>query len=541
MRSARVDVTSHRPARRRRITRRTAVATAGLLAATAALAMPAGANPTPRPAPGAPRFLHEITASIGAQDLWHCGWTGAGVDVALIDTGVAPVPGSGAVVNGPDLSFDAQLGVAAGVDAMGHGTHLASIINARDPGFAPDRSRCRIGSNGKASPHMPPLSPTLNDPNRIFGVAPGARVVNVKAGAADGSVDVSQVIAGIDWVVANARTEGRNIRVLSLAFGTDSAQHWQSDPLSHAVERAWRAGIVVVVSAGNDGTTIPELGMPARNPNVIAVGASDLPAAPGRRVSVADFASRGTAARQPDLVLPGVSVVGLRVPGGVADTAFPEARIGDRFVRASGTSQSAAAAAGLMALLVQRFPAASPDQLKAMLRSAGVKVNGPAHNQGAGTVDPRKLLEAVPGQVTAPAATTTGTGSLHASRGSFTLDLGTGPLTGERDVWGRPWSATGWARTAPATLWANGAWMGQPLVTATGPAVWQGTFAGPLTGTPWAAETWPTSVWENMRWRNGAWENMRWRTGSWDNMRWRTGGWDNMRWRSGGWENMRWR
>src|SRR4029450_1832313 len=100
----------------------------------------------------------------------------------------------------------------------------------------------------------------------FVGVAPDATIVNVKVAATDGAVDVSQVIAGIDWVVSHRNDPGLNIRVLNLSFGTDSLQDPRLDPLSHAVEAAWRNGIVVVVAVGNEGLTTTRGTMPAGNP-----------------------------------------------------------------------------------------------------------------------------------------------------------------------------------------------------------------------------------------------------------------------------------
>src|SRR4051794_866717 len=189
--------------------------------------------------------VHKQKTSTGAPI------TGAGIGVALIDSGIAPVPGlndSTRVVNGPDLSFESQDPDTRYKDTFGHGTHMGSIIAAND------------------------TSVPLDDPNSYSGVAPGAKLISLKVATSDGATDVSQVIAGIDWVVAHRNDPGLNIRVLNLSFGTNSVQSEQVDPLSHAVESAWRNGIVVVVSVGNDGAAATSITMPALNPYVIAVG-----------------------------------------------------------------------------------------------------------------------------------------------------------------------------------------------------------------------------------------------------------------------------
>ena len=165
--------------------------------------------------------LELVTDVINVKQLWSHGVDGSGIGVALIDSGVAPVPGldgQGKLINGADLSFDSQSESLRYLDAYGHGTHMASII---------------AGNDGTRS--------------GFRGVAPGAHIVNVKVGAADGTVDVSQVIAAIDWTVQHRNDPGLNIRVISLSYGTDSLQSYQIDPLTMAVESAWRNGIVVVV------------------------------------------------------------------------------------------------------------------------------------------------------------------------------------------------------------------------------------------------------------------------------------------------------
>ena len=184
--------------------------------------------------------LAEVAEQIGADKMWANGYTGEGVDVALIDTGVAPVAELSAtsVAMGPDLSFEGGVELVAGLDTFGHGTHMAGIIAGRTPGADPQNRR----------------------DSDFIGIAPGARVVSVKVADNTGAVDVSQVIAAIDWVVQNRRAGGLNIRVLNLSYSAPSGQSAVVDPLSKAVENAWKHGIVVVVSAGNDGRPAHGLG-----------------------------------------------------------------------------------------------------------------------------------------------------------------------------------------------------------------------------------------------------------------------------------------
>ena len=164
----------------------------------------------------------------------------------MIDTGVARVPGlnaTGKVIDGPDLSFDSPATAMRGVDAFGHGTHMASIIAGRDSTAVASATGCTTCLNASG----------YSDTTKFVGVAPNARIINVKVGAADGATDVSQVIAAIDWVTQHAKDPGMNIRVLNLSFGTESLQAYTVDPLAQAAEQAWKRGIIVVAAAGNDG------------------------------------------------------------------------------------------------------------------------------------------------------------------------------------------------------------------------------------------------------------------------------------------------
>ena len=95
--------------------------------------------------------------------------------------------------------------------------------------------------------------------------------MSVKVAGWDGATDVSTVIAGLRWAVANRDRYG--LRVINLSYGTDSLQQPDRDPLDYAVERAWAAGLAVVVSAGNDAGPVSK---PGDDPFVITVGAADV-------------------------------------------------------------------------------------------------------------------------------------------------------------------------------------------------------------------------------------------------------------------------
>ena len=411
--------------------------------------------------------LHNTAKTVDADVAWQAGVTGAGVDVAVIDSGVSPVGGfdsAGAVVNGPDLSFESGDPERRHRDSYGHGTHLAGIIAGRS--------------------------------RDATGVAPGARVVNVKVADGNGATDVSQVIAAIDWVVQRGRRDGLNVRVLNLAFGTDGGADYRSDPLAFAVEVAWRRGLVVVVSGGNRGEELGRLTNPAVDPYVIAVGAAETNGT--RSVGddrVAPFSSRGDGRRNPDVVAPGKSIVSLRVPGSRVDTSYPDARVGDELVRGSGSSQAAAVVAGASALLLEQRPELTPDQVKAALVAGARPVPGfDAVAQGSGLVNVRNASTQPPSDVEQTWEPATGHGSIHAARGSLSAVRGGDRIAGERDAWGRQWDANGWA----ASSWSGSSWSGSS---------WSGSS---WSGWSWSGSSWSGSSWSGSSWSGSSWTATEW-------------------------------
>jgi serine protease AprX len=436
-------------------------------------------------------------------EMWQRGWTGRGVDVALIDSGVAPVEGLALnVINGPDLSFESQADNLTNIDTYGHGTHLAGLIAGRDSSIRPGRED--------------------EDVDRAFvGAAPGARIVSLKVASSDGATDVSQILAAIDWVVAHRDTDGLNIRVLNLSFGTDSTQDYRLDPLAYAVEVAWLRGIVVVVSAGNGGSQATQLTDPAYDPYVIAVGADDTKGTDDPKDdSIPSFQSRGNAARHPDVVAPGKSLISLRDPGSFVDTQNPAARLGgSRFFKGSGSSQAAAVVSGAVATLLQQRPAMTPDQVKALLMDTAVPLqNADPLAQGSGLINLHNAREAkLP-----PASTvvqswprSTGLGTLQAARGSTVVTDDGVPLTGEQTIFGDTWDAATWAASSwDGTSWNGGVWSGR---------TWSGDC---WCASGWAGRTWSGRTWNGNAWSGRTWAGRTWSGRTWSGDGWSAGSWD---------------
>ena len=480
--------------------------------------------------------MDAIDDLLKADDAWSAGDTGQGVDVAVIDSGVTPVQGlqDGQVVNGPDLSFESQSDNTRYLDTFGHGTFMAGLIVGHDPGVVGD--------------------PTARDSYQ--GVAPGARVVSIKVADSHGRTDVSQVIAAIDWVVQHADDPGMNIRVLSLSFGTDSSQSYVVDPLAYAAEVAWRSGIVVVVSSGNQPSN--RLSDPAVDPYVIAVGALDTNGTlTTRDDSVASFTAVGSWRRSIDVVSPGVHVQGLRVPGSYIDLRYGSTgQLGDRFFRGSGTSEAAALTSGVVALVLSQHPNLTPDQVKRLLTSTGRDV---FRGNPYGAVVPNAVRAAFSGRP-GPAQSqsfrlSNGTGSLEAARGSTHVTQDGSTLTGEQDIFGNPVDTSALARAeAKGASWDGGTWNGATWAGASwdgsswAAAVWSGASwdgaswdGASWDGASWDGVTWHGATWDGASWDGASWDGASWDGATWDGATWDGQGWDGSGWDSVGWMGQGWR
>ncbi len=480
-----------------------------------------------------PGSLFTVSNSIGVRDTWRerdaqgRPVTGQGVGVALLDSGVAAVPGldaAGKVAHGPDLSIEGN-GVLTHQDTFGHGTFMAGIIAGR-------------GATNPSS-QLPYAPPSVQ-----LGVAPDAKLLSLKLATTDGSTDVSQVIAGLDWVTQHpVMPDGTRVRVINLSYGTASEQGYQIDPLAAAAENAWKHGIVVVTSAGNNGNETDQLSDPAIDPFVLAVGAADSSNkvngwAPNR-TRVASFSSVSTG-RHADLIAPGTSLVSLRAPGSYVDTKNPQGRVsGDdsgKLFRGSGTSQAGAVVSGAVANLLQAFPSLTPDQVKYALTSTAEPVqNADADAAGAGMIDLDQAFNVAGHLVRTNAKGTalkaaavqsfpaaTGQGMLDAARGpDVPVDADGIEISGEFDIQGIPWNAQAWWQASTSlTAWSGGKWM----------------------GTTWTGDSWATdgSGLDSARWSSARWSSARWSSADWDSARWSSARWSSARWSSARWSSDSW-
>lgn len=285
------------------------------------------------------------------------GYRGEGIGVAVIDSGIANHPALYGRI-AARVSFVSTEPTVTG-DPFGHGTHVAGSIG----GSASAASRITSAYGG--------------------GSAPKVHFIDVRVLGSNGIGYTSDVIAGIDWAIANKRRY--NIGVINLSLGHPIAEPAATDPLCHAVARAFEAGITVVVSAGNYGRAAngaPVLGgitSPGNSPFAITVGSLDPRGTLDRSDDrVAPYSSRGPTrydfAVKPDLVAPGSSIVSLESANSYISRTYPQFHVAgptsNSYMRLSGTSMATGVVSGGVALLLDANPSLSPAQIKVALQSS---------------------------------------------------------------------------------------------------------------------------------------------------------------------------
>jgi len=294
---------------------------------------------------------------------------GTGIAVAIIDSGIADHPDLHNSIGATRVVYSQSFvaGDTTTPDTFGHGTHVAGLIGGAGVSSG-------LGNGYQAG---------------YAGTAPNVNLVNLRVLDQYGFGTDSQVIAAIQQAIALQSIY--NIRVINMSLGRPVFESYTLDPVDQAVEAAWKAGIVVVVAAGNNGryaatNGYATIGAPGNDPAVITVGAT-LTLGTATRVddTIASYSSKGPTAIdhivKPDLVAPGNRLVSLRAAGSTLDATRPQNQVAPSspsygkaaYFVLSGTSMSTPVVSGAAALMLQKNPALTPDQVKARLMKSAWK------------------------------------------------------------------------------------------------------------------------------------------------------------------------
>jgi serine protease AprX len=307
---------------------------------------------------GAQNLQTTYDQTLDVPELWRYGITGAGVGVAVIDTGIdGNLPdfqgrNGSRVVETAVTNPNAQ----TATDGYGHGTDVAGIIAGN-------------GNNLSAS-----------DPlyGQYIGVAPHANLVSIKVSDNSGNANVLDVIYGLQFAVDHK--SDYNIRVVNMSLDSTTPQSYTTDPLDAAVESAWMHGLVVVVAAGNRGSASDAVQYsPANDPYAVTVGAVDEGGQSNpANDTIASWSSQGTTQdgfQKPDVYAPGAHIVSVLAPNSAFASICSTCTIGGAYIQTSGTSMATPMISGLVADLLQLHPNWTPDQVKGALTSSSASSN----------------------------------------------------------------------------------------------------------------------------------------------------------------------
>lgn len=301
------------------------------------------------------------------------GYLGKGVGVAIVDTGVALhkdfVEGGNRVTAFVDFINHRQ----EPYDDNGHGTHVAGII----------------GGNGYSSK------------GKYKGVAPECNLIGVKVLDHRGDGNISDVLAGLQWVMDNRKRY--NIRIVNISVGTSSKDNLDENSLLvQGVNAVWDNGIVVVVAAGNNGPGPMSISTPGISRKVITVGSSDDNVAvevfgSGRSK---DYSGRGPTPfciKKPDIVAPGSNIISCNISRYSTRYRSGELRFSSSespmmYTIKSGTSMATPVVSGAIALLLSAHPELTNREVKLRLRGCAVDLGQHWEKQGWGLLNIRKLL-----------------------------------------------------------------------------------------------------------------------------------------------------
>lgn len=307
--------------------------------------------------------MERVRRMLHADEIHRAGITGRGVAVAVLDTGLCRHPDYEGRVIG---FYDFVNGRRSCYDDATHGSHVSGIL----------------GGNGKCSG------------GRYRGIAPECLLLHLKVLNQRGEGSLEHIMEAIQWILDNQQRYG--IRVMNLSAGTAKKETDRSaQQLVDLVERAWDAGIVVVVAAGNMGPEPGSVTVPGNSRKVITVGSSDgfsfnsgkkhVGYSYGSSKLRAGYSGCGPTAGcicKPEVVVPGTGIVS-------CSTRWER---GTCYEKKSGTSMAAPSVAGAIALLLEREPYLTNVEVKMRLKDACVSLDLPKNRQGWGMPDLRKLI-----------------------------------------------------------------------------------------------------------------------------------------------------
>ncbi|WP_168198384.1 S8 family peptidase [Crassaminicella thermophila] len=300
------------------------------------------------------KCMDNASLAVAGHFVHDVGYTGEGVGIAIIDTGVYPHDDLVKPINRIIAFKDFVNNKTYPYDDDGHGTHVAGIA----------------AGNGYAN-------------IKYKGIAPKANIIGVKVLDETGSGSTSDILAGLQWVIDNK--DKYNIKVVNMSLGSPADTTYREDPLAKGAAEAVKNGLTVITAAGNNGPNPRSIMSPGNSPSVITVGAAD----DNRTTSyeddfVADFSSRGptiSGITKPDIVAPGVDIVSLSNKGHSS------------YVSHSGTSMATPMVSGTAALLYQKDPNLSPSQIKSKLSNTAINIGDSRYAEGAGILNIRGALD----------------------------------------------------------------------------------------------------------------------------------------------------
>ena len=314
--------------------------------------------------------IDSVQEVLSVKECWDKGYTGKGVGVAVLDTGIYPHPDiKDRLVEFVDFC-NGRNGVENAYDDNGHGTHCAGLV----------------GGDGKEAN------------GRFKGAAPECNLIGVKVLDGAGGGQMSNVVKGIQWCIENK--DRLNIKVMSLSLGAGSNLKEQHDIVAKAINAAIEAGITPVIAAGNSGPGKHTIGTPGIAKDALTVGAYDDKNTPTHDDdTMAFFSSRGPTTRdkhvKPDIAAPGVNMVSALSPE--SEIAFANvARLGKHYILLSGTSMATPVVAGCAALLHEADPELGPREAIQTLKETAEKMpDSPGILAGHGLVDPARAIDKV--------------------------------------------------------------------------------------------------------------------------------------------------